>query len=159
MRGMSLAKRAKGGCLLLKVDYKKAYDMAIWNFLRFLHPKMGFGERWIRWMEGCVFTSSMFVIVNSSTMNDFKVDRGLHQSDPLLPFLFVLVTKGLTMLMNKVAEIGDFRGFKINKKEEVNILQFADDTIIMADGSSENLWSIKVVLRGFEMMSGLKIIF
>ncbi|XP_050916269.1 uncharacterized protein LOC127131387 [Lathyrus oleraceus] len=45
----------------------------------------------------------------------------------------------LTCLMNKAVDDGDFWGFKINVEEEVNLLQFADDTIMVADGSSDNL--------------------
>ncbi|XP_058758239.1 uncharacterized protein LOC131631463 [Vicia villosa] len=65
----------------------------------------------------------------------------------------------LTALMRKAKEIGDFRGFKFNANEEVDILQFADDTIILAEGDTANLWSMKTILRGFELMSGLRINF
>lgn len=34
-----------------------------------------------------------------------------------------------------------------------------DDTIIVADGNSDNLWMMKAILRGFELMTGLKINF
>lgn len=62
-------------------------------------------------------------------------------------------------LMNKAVEIGDFREFKIDEEDEVNILKFADDTIIMADGCSDNLWNMKAILRGFEMMPRLNVNF
>lgn len=101
----------------------------------------------------------MSVLVNGSATKDFKVERGLRQGDPISPFVFVLVTEALTCLMNKAVEDVDFRGFKINVDEEVNLLQFADDTIMVEDGSSDNLWSMKAIIRGFEMMSGLKINF
>lgn len=63
------------------------------------------------------------------------------------------------MLMRKSCEIGECRGFKINDTEEVNMLQFADDTIMLAEGEIENLWSMKYVLRGFELMSRLRVNF
>ncbi|XP_058776704.1 uncharacterized protein LOC131651041 [Vicia villosa] len=62
-------------------------------------------------------------------------------------------------IVYKAVEIGDFRGFKIDEEEEVNILKFADDTIIMADGCSDNLWNMKAIPRGFKMMPRLKINF
>ncbi|XP_058757172.1 uncharacterized protein LOC131630410 [Vicia villosa] len=120
---------------------------------------MGFGGRWIRWIEGCIFTSNMSILINGSTTKDFKVEKGLRQGYPLSPFLFVLVMEVLTTLMRKATTIGYFQGFKINEKEEVSMLQFADDTIIMAEGDTASLWSLKAIMRGFEMMSDLKINF
>lgn len=87
------------------------------------------------------------------------MDKGLYQGDLLSNFLFFLVMEVLTCMMNKEVDRGYFRSFKINKEEDVNILQFTDDTIIMAQGCSDNLWSMKAILRGFEMMLGLKVNF
>ncbi|XP_058759054.1 uncharacterized protein LOC131632297 [Vicia villosa] len=65
----------------------------------------------------------------------------------------------LTSLMRKAKEIGELWGFKVNVNEEVDMLQFADDTIIISEGDTANLWSMKAILRGFELMSGLGINF
>ncbi|XP_058752696.1 uncharacterized protein LOC131625878 [Vicia villosa] len=40
-------KRKKRGCLLLKVDFEKAYDSISWNYLRWIMGRMGFGKRWM----------------------------------------------------------------------------------------------------------------
>lgn len=61
--------------------------------------------------------------------------------------------------MHKAMEIGKFKGFCFNFHEEVNILQFTDDTILVADRSSDDVWSMKAILRAFEMMSDLKVNF
>src|SRR3954464_12025650 len=61
--------------------------------------------------------------------------------------------------MHRAVAQGDFKGFRINDDVSVDILQFADDTVILGDGSSDNLWSIKAILRGFELMSGMKVKF
>lgn len=41
----------------------------------------------------------------------------------------------------------------------VSYLQYVDDTIILADASIDNLWSIKAILRGFELSLGLRVNF
>jgi hypothetical protein len=42
------------------------------------------------------------------------------------------------------------------KEVPVSILQYADDTLCIGEASIENLWTLKALLRGFEMVSGLK---
>lgn len=83
---LGLAKREDMSCLVLKVDYEKAYDIVSWNFLRLLFNKMGFGAKWTKWMKACVFNNSMLMLVNGSVTMDFKVGICLIQGDPLYLF-------------------------------------------------------------------------
>ncbi|XP_058775283.1 uncharacterized protein LOC131649540 [Vicia villosa] len=110
-------------------------------------------------MDSSIFTNSLSVLVNWSATKDFVVEKGLRQGDPLSPFVFVLVMEVLTALMNKCKEMGEFRGFKVNDVKDVDLLQFADDALIFAECNLANLWSLKAIFRGFEMMSGLRIKF
>lgn len=71
------------------------------------------------------------------------------------PFLFVLVMEGLTSLMKKAVDLNEFRGFSINEEIVFDILQFADDSLILGESSWSNLWSVKAILRGFELVSTL----
>ncbi|XP_058767209.1 uncharacterized protein LOC131640851 [Vicia villosa] len=153
------AKRKKRGCLLLKVDFEKAYDSISWNYLRWIMGRMGFGKRWLKWMESCIFTIHMSVLVNGSATKEFKVQKGLRQGDPISPFLSVIAMEGLSALMKKSVEVGDFKPFKYGEEDYVDILQFADDTVIIGEPSCDNLWNMKVLLRGFKLVSGLKINF
>lgn len=86
-----------------------------------------------------MFTSLMATIVNESCTEDFKVHCGLYQGDPLSPFLFVLVMEGLATLMEKVVMLDEYKGFQFGDNNVVDILHFADDTIILGDGSDQNL--------------------
>ncbi|XP_058741722.1 secreted RxLR effector protein 78-like [Vicia villosa] len=153
------SKMKKRSCLLLKVDFEKAYDSVSWQYLRETMTMMGFGERWMRWMEACIFNNNMSVLVNGSATKEFKVHRGLRQGDPLSPFLFVLAMEGLTALVKRSVDLGKFKPFMYGDGELVDILQFADDIIILGEASCDNIWNLKVLLRGFELVSGLKINF
>ncbi|XP_058783067.1 uncharacterized protein LOC131657718 [Vicia villosa] len=73
------------------------------------------------------------------------------------PFLLVLVTEGFTGLVRKSFENGDFRGVGINGCSGVDILQFADDTLLVGEGYWSQVWAFKVVLKAFELASGLGI--
>lgn len=63
--------------------------------------KMGFGVRWLGWMEALAFNSSISILVNGSPTKDFKVSRGLHQRNPLSAFLLVFDCRGLSKINAK----------------------------------------------------------
>jgi hypothetical protein len=67
------------------------------------------------------------------------VERGLRQGDPLSPFLFLIVAEGLAGMMKRAVEIGNFKGYHVNHNMQFQILQFADDTILMGEGSWDNI--------------------
>ncbi|MCI05465.1 RNA-directed DNA polymerase (Reverse transcriptase) [Trifolium medium] len=46
--------------------------------------KMGFAEKWMRWMKACIFNSSMSVLINGNPTEDFTVGKGLRQDDTIL---------------------------------------------------------------------------
>jgi hypothetical protein len=95
----------------------------------------------------------MSVLVNGSPTVDFNVRKGLRQGDPLSPFLFLLVVEGLSALMKKAVDSNLFHGYKVSDNMKFHSLQFADDTILLGEGNWDNLWTIKTVLRSFELMS------
>ncbi|XP_058741507.1 uncharacterized mitochondrial protein AtMg01250-like [Vicia villosa] len=99
----------------------------------------------------------MSILVNGSSTKEFDVCRGLRQGDPLSPFLYVIVAEGLTGLVRKSIQVGEFGRFDIKGSCWVNILQFADDTLIVGEGTWKHVWAIKAVLRDFELVSGLGI--
>ncbi|PNY10571.1 cysteine-rich receptor-like protein kinase [Trifolium pratense] len=63
----------------------------------------------------------------------------------------------LTGLVQKAVNLGLFKSYKINDGIEFNILQYADDTILIGEGTWENLWSFKTILRSIELVLGLKV--
>jgi uncharacterized membrane protein (UPF0136 family) len=78
----------------------------------------------------------------------------------LAPFLFLLVVEGLSGVMQKAVNLGLFKGFSFGSTPVViSHLQYADDTLCIGEASVSNLWSLKAILRGFEMASGLKVNF
>ncbi|MCI12496.1 LINE-1 reverse transcriptase like [Trifolium medium] len=62
--------------------------------------------------------------------------------------------------MRSAVDRGRFKPFLVGRGGmPVSILQYADDTLCIGEASVENLWALKAVLRGFEMVSGLKVNF
>lgn len=110
--------------------------------------KMHFGGKWIKWMEACIFNSSILVLLNGNVTKDFMVKRGFRQGYPLSLFLLVLTKEGLTCLMNRVVEIREYQGFSVNQEIIVDILQFVGNTIILGDRDNNYLWILKEIFRG-----------
>ena len=98
------AKRSNKSCLVFKVDYEKAYDSVLWNFLLYMLKGTGFSPKWIKWIEGCMKSASISVLVNGSPTAEFLPQRGLRQGDPLTPFLFNVVAEALNGLMRRAME-------------------------------------------------------
>ncbi|KAK3230652.1 hypothetical protein Dsin_002533 [Dipteronia sinensis] len=108
-------KEMEGG-LIVKIDFEKAYDSVDFQFLDSMMEGMGFGYKWRQWIRCCISTPAMSVLVNGSPTPQFTIERGLRQGDPLSPFLFNIVTEGLSALMNKAMDLGLMQGAYVGLK-------------------------------------------
>ncbi|XP_058732780.1 uncharacterized protein LOC131604353 [Vicia villosa] len=99
----------------------------------------------------------MSVLVNGSPTREFSVTTGLRKGDPLSPFLFLLVAEGFEAMVKVASSLGDFKGFSLDDHNHFELLQFADDTILIGENSWNNLCTFKAILRGFELVSDLRV--
>ncbi|GKA47142.1 reverse transcriptase domain-containing protein [Tanacetum coccineum] len=115
-----------------KVDIQKAYDTVDWKFLKDVLIGFGFHPRMIGWIMECVTSTSFSLSINGSLHGYFKGKRGLHQGDPMSPYLFTLIM-------------------------ELNIINlcFADDLFLFAHGDVESARVIMNTLEEFKNASGL----
>jgi len=140
------ARRCHKSCLVFKVDYERAYDSVSWMFLSYMMKRLGFCPKWISWIEGCLKSASIFVLVNGSPTHEFIPHRGLQQGVPLAPLLFNIVVESLTGLMREALDKGLFSNFCVGKdKTSINILQYADDTIFFGEATMQNVKTIKSI--------------
>ncbi|XP_016206725.1 uncharacterized protein LOC107647118 [Arachis ipaensis] len=122
--------------------------------------KMGFGHKWRAWFMECVATASMSVLINGSPSKPFNMERGLRQSDPLSPFLFVLVVDVLHRMIGEAVRNGRISPLLVGRDNvALSHLQFVDDTILFCPQEEETIKNYKRFLRCFELMSGLSINF
>ena len=109
-------------------------------------------------MSACLKSASISILINGSPTKEFAPTRGLRQGDPLAPLLFNIVGEGITGLMKEAVQKNLYRSYMAGKKKEpINILQYADDTVFVGEAEWENVIVLKAMLRGFELASGLKI--
>ncbi|RVW16672.1 LINE-1 reverse transcriptase-like [Vitis vinifera] len=154
-----LKRKEKG--VICKLDIEKAYDSINWNFLMKVMRKMGFGDRWLKWIWWCISTASFSILVNGVPAGYFSNSRGLRQGDPLSPYLFVLGMEVLSAMLRRAVDGGFISGCSIQGRGgmELNVshLLFADDTIIFCEARQDHITYLSWILVWFEAASGLRI--
>jgi len=122
---------------------------------------MNFPTIWRKLIFECVGTATTSVLVNGCPTEEFPIERGLRQGDPLSPFLFLLAAEGFNVLMNVVVGAQMFKGYGVGHVGDVRLthLQFLDDTIIIGEKSWQNVRTMRAVLLLFADISGLKVNF
>lgn len=67
-----------------------------------------------------------------------KLESGLHQGDPLSPFLYLVVAKGLSIVVSRAAKIRIFEEAMLDRRNmKISHLQDADDTIFLGTANRE----------------------
>lgn len=110
-----LVKIRKDKCLLLNIDFEKAYDIINKNFLTNMISTMRFKSTIISWMKKYICKSSMPFFVNGVPMKDFRVGKRLRQRDPITAFIFSIVAECLTILTNRALEFRISNNKKVHK--------------------------------------------
>jgi hypothetical protein len=144
--------------VVLKLDYKKAYDRVSWSFLEEMLSTRGFGKKWINWMMALVKGGSICIRINDVNSPFFKPGKGLRQGDPLSPLLFNLVVDVFTRMLSKAANKGYISGFMDDVcPGGVISLQYADDTLLFLSYNNSSATHLKWIMIFFEKISGMRI--
>lgn len=92
----------------------------------------------------CLHSDSYLVLLNGQPVGNIKPSRGLHQGDPLSPYLFLLCALGLQSLIQKVEGDEDNRGvFLWRNGPQVSHLFFANDSVLFSramEANATKLW-------------------
>jgi hypothetical protein len=103
----------------------------------------------------CVNSVRYQVRFNSKETDVFTPTRGLHQGDPLSPYLFLLCAKGLSSLLLYEEEVGGIEGVRVCRNApSVSHLLFADDSLILMRADMNNATSLQHVLDTYCANSG-----
>ncbi|KAK2373902.1 hypothetical protein QL285_074904 [Trifolium repens] len=116
---------------------------------------MGFTDVWIRWVMMCVSSVNYSVLMNYDRVGPISPGQGLRQGDPLSPYLFILVTEGLTSLIHQAVGRGDLHGVRICRgAPEVSHLLFADDCFLFCRANVAEVNELMRILHTYEQASG-----
>ena len=138
--------------LLIFVDFQKTFDSLEWDFLVSCLEAFNFGRDFIHWVYVFYKNKQSCVINNGLSSDNFRLERGVRQGDPLSPYLFVLAAEVLAVSARQNCNIN---GISIGK-EETKLLQYADDTTaVLANENSAS--AFLSLLDSFKDLSGLSI--
>ncbi|KAA3467328.1 reverse transcriptase [Gossypium australe] len=128
--------------MAVKLYMSKAYDRVEWGFLKELILK-------------CITTASYAVNINGNRERVFQATRGLRQGDPLSPFLFLLCSEELSILMRLAMEGGLIKGAKTSRRgSTISHLLFADDCVLFGEATNKGARLLKGILKEYERCSG-----
>ena len=158
MHTIDQRRKGKEGLMAIKLDMSKAYDRVECSYLEAIMQRMGFKDRWVSLIMMCVKTVSYSVLINGEPRGSIIPTRGLHQGDPISPYLFLLCAEGLSAMIKRKERLGRLRGVTVKKgAPRISHLFFANNSLIFCRASVGDCAQIAEVLATYEKELGQKL--
>ena len=143
---------------MIKLDFEKAFDMVEFSAILAMIKHLGFGDRFVKWVQLILNIASTSIILNGVPGRTIKCKRGVRQGDPLFPLLFVATAELLQIVINKAWQDGIIQLPVDNSfGQKYPILQYADDTLLILPADNTQIIALKNILQTFSNSTGLKI--
>ena len=139
--------------LLLLIDFEKAFDSISHEFITKVMSFFNFGPSIISWINILYADAFSSAQINGFFTERFKIERGCRQGDPLSPYIFLLCSEILNLM---ISGPNSFEGIKIDNMFH-RIVQYADDTLLTLNGTEKDLFIATNIVDRFANISGLKI--
>lgn len=103
----------------------------------------------------CVTTVRYNVHREGWEVGPIMPSRGLHQGDPLSPYLFILCAEGLSSLIKRHERLGLLHGVRVARNAPVvSHLFFVDDSFLFFRANHVEAFIIKQILAIYGCASG-----
>lgn len=144
--------------ILVKIDVEKAYNTLSWSAILATLTKMNFPNIWISGIRTCISSTSFSFLISGQSIPWIKSFRGVRQGDPILSYLFILVSQNLTSMLNFALRQGMITGYNNNLSYKFNHLMYVDDLILISQASRLIARNIKLCLHIYGQLSGQHIL-
>jgi hypothetical protein len=157
---LHLCHKSRKEIVIIKLDFEKAFDMVDYKAIIIMLKHLGFGERFIAWINNILTSASTSVLLNGVPGKIIKCTRGVRQGDPLSPLLFVATAELLQIIINQAWHEGILQlPLDFSYDQDYPVIQYADDTLLIMPAVSAQLVIMKDILEKFTISTGLKINF
>lgn len=148
----------KAPTMVIKLDFSKAFDNLSWDSLTSILRCRGFPPKFSSWVHDLLATGKTAVMLNGIPGNWINCKNGLRQGDPISPYLFIIVADLLQQMIQQDCDLAHL-SHPLFSHLPPTVLQYADDTLIIAKASNPAAQQLKYILHDFAMATGLTINF
>ncbi|KAK8936556.1 putative ribonuclease H protein [Platanthera zijinensis] len=141
------------GYMAIKIDLEKAFDRMQWSFVERALLAFNFPPQWIKLIMECISFPRFGLLINGTRSKWINATCGLRQGCPLSPYLFILCSDFLSLLIkaNKSPGIG----MKINlTAPKISHLLFADDTLLFGSATTRTANELANIMNHYCTLSG-----
>ncbi|GJY85319.1 RNA-directed DNA polymerase, eukaryota [Tanacetum coccineum] len=75
---LAWCKHKKVNAMIFKVDFEKTFDSVRWDYLDDVLRSFGFGDKWRKWISGCLNSARGSVLINGSPTTEV-LEAGLYK--------------------------------------------------------------------------------
>ena len=130
------------------------FDWVRHYFLFAIMEKMGFNNDILNWIQACINSMWISLLVNGNRTKFFQATRGLQQGCPLSPLLYIIMDESLSKKLEYERLEGNLSGLSIVRNiKTINHSQFADDTLLLGGASKVIVGRFKKVLDSYLSLS------
>ena len=142
--------------MILAADFQAAFETVSWSYLRAVMNKFNFGPNFMKMIDLMYLNpnSHSRILLNGFLGEKIYLQRGIRQGDPASGYLFNLA---VALLSEQITKSNLLTGIRITQTQEIRISQYADDTILILDGTDRSLKGAINELVRFASISGLKV--
>ena len=151
---MELCNKTSKSAIIISLDFHKAFDQLLWPAAFKSLQKLGVGERFLQYL--CIlYCNPTSTVINNGYWSDWiSPNRGTRQGDPISSLIFTATTEVLGLKLKANVNI---KGIDIDNGEILLNVQYADDTWLALEPTTQNINNVIQELVNFEKYSGLMI--
>ena len=151
MNLMDEANKKKINCLILSIDFKKAFDSIEHSFINSCLTLLNFGDDFKKWVQLFFKNRETYLLLDGHMGEKITLEQGVPQGDVLSPYIFNIAVE---FLLLKITHTNTIEGVKF-ARWEYRAETYADDTTIFIKRSEDNLRNLVKIITDFAKISGL----